>query len=70
MKEQLNRRPVTGLDVNAMKGLVKMIESRLRYLESIKFTTRDDEGRVAEMHQWEIVWANLIHSIRTGGEGE
>jgi hypothetical protein len=43
--------------------LLSLIELRLRYLESLQWTTKDDERRVDEMHRLNILWSNLVASL-------
>jgi len=44
-------------------ALISMTEYRLRYLESTKWTTKNDEARVAEMHRLEVLWQKLIGQL-------
>lgn len=43
--------------------LLSLVELRLRYLESLQWTTKDDERRVDEMHRLNILWSNLVASL-------
>jgi hypothetical protein len=43
--------------------LLSLVELRLRYLESLKWTTQEDERRVDEMHRLNILWSNLVASL-------
>jgi len=50
-------------DVNlrqTARFMLRLIENRLRYLESIKFTTRDDDARVQEMLLLNAEWARYV----------
>lgn len=40
--------------------MIRLVEDRLRYLESLKWTTKNDEARVAEMHRLNVLWSDLV----------
>jgi len=52
----------------AIGKLTWLVEARLRYLESIKWTTKNDEARVAEMHRLEGIWAELVGMMHQSNE--
>lgn len=39
--------------------LMNLIGSRINFLESDKFKTRDDEMRMAQLHECNVIWGDL-----------